>query len=282
MRCAVLRKLLYISGRSISSMKIVGTAGLLLLTVNPGSVASTYIDLRRIEPITGDAETGAKKAMVCQACHGANGAPVAPTFPRLAGQRRDYLYHRLVSFKRASPKDPYYSQSPMTPNVAGLSDSDMRDLAAYFAAQAPLVSATAPSTEGNGEALFVAGDPARGIPPCQGCHGSDANGSPSRDRQYSAYPALRGQYATYITARLRSFRSGLPHGTTNDFVMNGVAQALDDQSIEAIAAWLSSLTPPKSFRSPDRHAAAIIGITHDTHYPLASGENKRLDRRPMQ
>jgi cytochrome c553 len=125
-----LRKLLHILGRLLSPTKIVGAVGLLLLTANPGSAASTYIDLRRIEPASGDPEAGAKKATVCQACHGANGASLAPTFPRLAGQRVDYLYHRLLSFKRATPKDPYYSQSPMTPNVAGLSDTDMRDLAA--------------------------------------------------------------------------------------------------------------------------------------------------------
>jgi cytochrome c553 len=94
--------------------------------------------------------------------------------------------------------------------------------------------------------LFLAGDPARGIPPCQGCHGREANGPSKRDPQYATYPALRGQYAPYITARLRSFRSGLPHNTTNDFVMAGVAQSLDDESIQAIAAWLNSLTPLKS------------------------------------
>src|SRR5258708_26505065 len=90
-----------------------------------------------IERVDGDAGGGAKKAAVCFACQGATGVSVAPTFPRLAGQRADYLYHRLVSFKRADPKDPYYSVSPMTPNVAHLSDTDMRHLATYFSSQTP-------------------------------------------------------------------------------------------------------------------------------------------------
>jgi cytochrome c553 len=57
---------------------------------------------------------------------------------------------------------------------------------------------------------------------------------------------LRGQYSTYLVARLTSFHNNLPHDTTNDFIMGGVAVTLDDDSIQAIAAWLSSLTPSRS------------------------------------
>jgi cytochrome c553 len=209
------------------------------------AAAPRYMDLRHIEPVHGDAASGAKKATVCFACHGANGVSVAPTFPRLAGQRADYLYHRLVSFRRADPKDAYYSVSPMTPNVANLSDADMRDLAAYFSSQTPPATAAA-ATPGKGEALFLAGDAARGIPPCQGCHGAEAGGPSISTGQYAAYPSLRGQYAPYLIARLASFQKNLPHDTTNDFIMGGVAQTLDDESIQAIAAWLSSLTPDRS------------------------------------
>jgi cytochrome c553 len=219
---------------------------LLLMAASALAAAPRYADLRHIEPVHGDAAAGAKKATVCFACHGADGASVAPTFPRLAGQRADFLYHRLVSFKRADPKDPYYSVSPMTPNVASLSDTDMRDLAAYFSSQTPPATTATAAAPGNGEALFLAGDPARGIPPCQGCHGADAGGSSIGTGQYAAYPSLRGQYAPYLIARLTSFHKNLPHDTTNDFIMGGVAQTLDDESIQAIAAWLSSLTPARS------------------------------------
>ena len=223
----------------------VAMGALLLVAASALAAAPRYLDLRHIEPVHGDAAAGAKKAAVCFACHGAAGVSVAPTFPRLAGQRADYLYQRLVSFKRADPKDPYYSVSPMTPNVAHLSDTDMRDLATYFSLQTPPATA-APTAPGKGEALFLAGDPARGVPPCQGCHGADAGGPSISTGQYAAYPSLRGQYAPYLIARLTSFHKNLPHDTTNDFIMGGVAQALDDESIQAIAAWLSSLTPARS------------------------------------
>ena len=210
--------------------------------------ASRYTDLRHIEPIHGDVAAGARKAAVCQACHGV-GESVAPTFPRLAGQRPDYLYYRLVAFKTADPKDPYYAQSPMSSQVANLTDADMRDLAVYFAAQTPTagnLATVAAAMAGKGEALFLSGEPARGIPPCQGCHGADARGTPIATGQYAAYPSLRGQNAPYLIARLTSFHKSQPHDTTNDFIMDGVAQTLDEESIQALAAWLSSLTPASS------------------------------------
>jgi cytochrome c553 len=237
----------------LSSIGIAGLAASLVLVGGAGAGASRYVDLRRIDPIHGDAAAGARKAAVCHACHGV-GASVAPTFPRLAGQRPDYLYHRLISFKSADPKDPYYAESPMRSQVTNLSDADMRDLAVYYAAQAPTVTGAAAAgaaaaqqaVEGKGQALFLAGDPGRGIPPCQGCHGADAGGTPIATGQYAAYPSLRGQYSLYVVARLTSFHKELPHDTTNDFIMSGVARSLDDDSIQAIAAWLGSLTPAVS------------------------------------
>jgi cytochrome c553 len=219
-----------------------------LLVAYAGYGDPRFTDLRTIEPIHGNATAGAQKAAVCLACHGANGVSVAPTFPRLAGQRADYLYHRLVSFKQADPKDPYYSISPMTAIAVTLSDDDARNLATYFSAQ-PLqvtdVASPAPAAA-KGAALFYAGDPSKGVPPCQGCHGADASGVTDRDNQYATYPSLRGQYGPYVIARLTNYRAGLPHDTSNDFIMAGVAQTLDDDSIQALAAWISSLTPTKS------------------------------------
>jgi cytochrome c553 len=102
--------------------------------------------------------------------------------------------------------------------------------------------ANAAAAPGKGEALLLTGDPVRGIPPCQGCHGAEAGGPSISTGPYAAYPSLRGQYAPYLIARLTSFHKNLSHDTTNDFIMGGVAQTLDDESIQAIAAWLSSLT----------------------------------------
>jgi cytochrome c553 len=229
----------------------------LLLAGNVVAQSRSYIDLRYIEPVHGDAAAGEKKATLCVACHGANGNSSAPIFPRLAGQREDYLYHRLVSFKYADPKDPYYAASPMTANATALSDADMRDLAAYFAGQAPPAAPVDPAApveqaapvqltstvDEVGQRLFNHGDPALGIPPCLGCHGADARGPAISVNQYAAWPALRGQYAPYLSARLSNFRRDQPADTSNSFIMHGIAHTLDDASIQALADWLSSLPP---------------------------------------
>jgi cytochrome c553 len=214
--------------------------------------APPYTDLRNVEPIHGDVAAGAAKAKACFGCHGENGTSVAPIFPRLAGQRADYLYHRLLAFKRAGAKDPYYSKSPMTPMAVPLSDLDMRNLAAFFASQEPHPAAPttpainpAPAPE-KGERIFRTGDPVNGIPPCQGCHGAGARGTAVDHGPYLVYPVLRGQYSPYLVARLTNFRIGLPHDTTSDFIMSNVARTLDDDSLQAIAAWLGSLPPAKS------------------------------------
>jgi len=81
---------------------------------------------------------------------------------------------------------------------------------------------------------------------CGRCHGADAAGPSISTGPYAAYPSLRGQYAPYLIARLTNFHKHLPHDTTSDFIMGGVAQTLDDEAIQAIAAWLSSLTPERS------------------------------------
>jgi cytochrome c553 len=207
-----------------------------------------YIDLRRITPILGYAEAGRAKSEVCAACHGPQGIAITPAFPNLAGQRADFLYWQLVQFKRGR------TESPMAPLVAELGEPDMRDLAAYYASLTPArTDATGPSDATQlqrGEQLFLSGDPAKGIPPCKACHGVDARGHPNaahRDRggytPYAAYPALRGQQAMYLQAKLAEYRNGKLHDSTTDFVMSGVAQRLDDGSVQALSAWLSHLPP---------------------------------------
>ncbi|MEJ1963874.1 MAG: c-type cytochrome [Gammaproteobacteria bacterium] len=154
----------------------------------------------------------------------------------------------------------------MTPLVATLTEADLRDLAAYFARVAGNASTSAattgPSTPpeateapdagklARGEHLYRQGDAARGAPPCQGCHGSEATGNPLTQEPHTAgvayyrtYPALRGQKAAYLVSRLGQYRGGQLVDSSNDFIMQGVAARLDDDSIDAIATWLSSLPP---------------------------------------
>lgn len=203
--------------------------------------AAGYIDQRHVEPVQGDVAAGAAKAVVCVACHGPNGNAIVAAFPKLAGQHAEYISGELHKFKRGTRPD-----SPMTALAMPLTDEDIRNLAVYFAAQAhtpsPLPPAD-PTTLARGEALYKQGDPARGAPACQGCHGTDANGPGTGPVHYRAWPALRGQNGEYVVQRLQNYRDGKLKDSSNDFIMHGVAQTLDDGSIRALAAYLSSLPP---------------------------------------
>jgi cytochrome c553 len=206
----------------------------------PAASSVTFLDLRAQAPIQGDAAAGAGKATVCGACHGPQGIAIAPNFPNLAGQSATYLYVQLKQFHQGQRRDPV-----MTGQAAHLSDADMRDLASHFASLAPKPAGTADANS-RGAQIFLTGDPSRGIPPCQACHGSDALGphaqpGPAPHPPWSTFPRLRGQSAIYLTKRLTDFRNGIRPGSSNTRVMEGVAHALDDADVQALAAYLSNL-----------------------------------------
>jgi len=95
----------------------------------------------RAEPESGTPRAGERvargkeKATVCAACHGANGISAMATWPTLAGQHEDYLRQALTQYKLGERTDPV-----MAGQVNDLSENDIADLAAYFAAQPGLVS----------------------------------------------------------------------------------------------------------------------------------------------
>ena len=229
-------------------------------------VPTPPLDLRRIKPLQGDAVAGKAKAEVCGACHGAEGIAIAPLFPNLAGQHAEYLYWQLQEYKRGN-----VPPGTMTPLVTDLSDTDMRDIAMYYASlphnppTPPAAPAEPSSTEegatdetpatpidpalvAQGESLYLDGNPAKGMPPCQGCHGGDAMGfpdalKPDRDGHvpYAVFPILRGQQHDYLQTRLAQYQAGTIVDSSTDKVMNSVGHRLDSDSIAAISAYLSGL-----------------------------------------
>jgi cytochrome c553 len=173
-------------------------------------------------------------------CHGPVGVSPVPAFPNLAGQHAEYLYWQLTEFKREARPE-----SPMTAQVANLDDAAMRDLAVYFSSLPAATPTPGTTSSERGSQLYREGDAGAGVPPCQGCHGRNAQGHPlaQDDAQWRAYPALRGQHAAYLAQRLKDFRDGKHTLSSNDRIMTPIARALDDTSIMAITAWLESPTP---------------------------------------
>jgi cytochrome c553 len=80
--------------------------------------------------LAGDVEAGKIKSAMCASCHGVNGISMSPLWPNLAGQKEQYLIKQIKAFRDGTRKDPM-----MAPMVAALSDTDIENLAAYYAAQ---------------------------------------------------------------------------------------------------------------------------------------------------
>jgi cytochrome c553 len=83
-----------------------------------------------VAAIAGDAAAGKAKSVACAACHGPTGVSVNPMWPSLAGQQEMYVAKQITAFRDGMRGDPV-----MAPMAAALSDADIADLAAYYAAQ---------------------------------------------------------------------------------------------------------------------------------------------------
>jgi cytochrome c553 len=171
----------------------------------------------------------------CVACHAADGNSVIPANPKLAGQFQEYLNKQLANFKGQGGMKAERDNPVMAGMVANLSADDLRNVAAYYAAQ-KLRPATASSKElaAQGQKLWRGGNASNGVPACAGCHGPNGAGIPIQ------YPRLAGQFAEYLEAQLKLFRAGTRANDVNG-MMRGVAAKMTDQEIKAVAEYAAGL-----------------------------------------
>lgn len=73
-------------------------------------------------------QAGKQAANSCASCHGANGISPNDNYPNLAGQKAVYLEKQMIDFKSKSRVDPI-----MNSMVAGLTEQQIKDIAAYYA-----------------------------------------------------------------------------------------------------------------------------------------------------
>jgi len=172
---------------------------------------------------------------VCAACHAADGNSAAAANPKLAGQIPEYLHKQMANFKPQGGKKPERDNAVMAGMVAGLSDADMRNVAAHYAAQ-KLKPAKAADKDlaALGQKIYRGGNAATGMPACAGCHGPTGAGMPSQ------YPRIAGQFAEYIEAQLKAFRAGARANDPNG-MMRGVAVRMNDREIQAVSDYVAGL-----------------------------------------
>jgi cytochrome c553 len=184
----------------------------------------------------GDAARGqAVATAVCGACHGPDGNSPVAVNPKLAGQHPDYLFKQMKNFKAAEGKQPERTNPIMNGMIAAFDEGQMRDLAAYFAAQTQKGEvAKNRETIELGQKLYRAGDQAKGLPACAACHGPAGTGIPAQ------FPRIGGQYAEYTEAQLKAFRDGARANDPNK-MMRMVAIKMTDHEIKAVSDYIAGL-----------------------------------------
>jgi cytochrome c553 len=186
----------------------------------------------------GKAADGQAKTALCAACHGQGGNSTNPEWPRLAGQSAVYIAEQLHMFKAGTRTNPV-----MQPLVASLSDQDIDDLAVYFQTQTPLGLEADPSYWKAGEALYLRGDTASGVPACVACHGPAGRGNPA-----AGYPALRAQQSVYVVKQLNAYADGSRYTGAaaiktdpNAVMMFTLAKRLTAEQIRDVASYVQGM-----------------------------------------
>lgn len=185
----------------------------------------------------GDPVAGREKAESerCIECHGEAGQGAGHSngpegkFAKLAGQSAAYIVKQIEDFRSGARK-----HDVMAMMARSLDPADLRDIAAYFAAQAPM-QGEGPAGAGDAERLVAQGDAARGVPACGACHGGTTRAPAS-----ALHPRLAGQAYRYLAQQLQDWRSGWRRNSPGG-VMSAATARLTDAEIEALSLYWAGL-----------------------------------------
>ena len=166
---------------------------------------------------------------MCSSCHGPDGRSVSSTFPRLAGQQKDYIETQLKAFRDKTRADPH-AKTYMWGMAARLSDPLILGIADYYSRQPAVAGTPGNSPEAAaGAKIYTEGIAAESVPACKACHGDHAEGN-------SAIPRLAGQHRAYIEAQLEAF----PSNARANEVMHDNSKGLTAEEIRDVAAYVQT------------------------------------------
>jgi len=173
---------------------------------------------------------GATLALNCTMCHGAQGMSTSDA-PNLSGQYPEVVIKQLMDYRSGKRGSPI-----MQALAQGLADTDIADLAAYYASLPK--ARTAPTTyDEELPALVRVGAPLRNIAPCISCHGGI-------DQKFGA-PWLEGMPKGYLAQQLKAFRSG-QRGNDPEAQMRNVVRTMTDAEIEDVSAFYARKAGPRT------------------------------------
>jgi len=189
--------------------------------------ATAKIDPAKGESIYTNGDS-ARNIPACVSCHGAAGNSTITQNPKLSSQHEAYVYKQLADFKTPQRNNPV-----MSGIAKGLSDDDMKNIAAYLDKQtAKTGAARNKDTIELGKKIFRAGIANKDVPACAGCHGATGNGIPSQ------FPRLSGQHQDYTLAQLNAFGNGT---RKNSPQMVTIAKRMSEDEMKAVADYVAGL-----------------------------------------
>lgn len=180
------------------------------------------------KPTKGNANRGKRLAERCAGCHGYDGNSLNPYMPSLAGSPAEYIAKATIDYR-----DGKRTEALMQEPVAGLSNQQIRDLAAYFALQTT-ESPLHKDIESDG-AFHPLEDGEHMAASCNGCHGAAGN---SRMKKI---PSLTGQDVRYLTRATKDYQIDKRHHKT----MTNLVSGLSDVDIEKIAYFYAVQEPER-------------------------------------
>lgn len=184
---------------------------------------------------SGDAAQGEAQSAACGACHGQDGATgLDPTYPNLAGQNEKYLFSQLKLIQSEQRSIPL-----MAGQLAGKSEQDLANIAAYYASLPGKVSQASGDDEAIAKAaqIYRGGIAAKGVAACTACHNPNGGGNAQ-----AGFPRISGQPAAYSINQLTAYREQLRNTDENvGGMMRGVAEGLTDTEIALVADYIQGL-----------------------------------------
>lgn len=172
----------------------------------------------------GDAARGRQLAAErgCAGCHGEGGRSGMPQVPSLSGQPSDFVTLQMILFREGIRQVP-----AMNEFARGLTDQQIEDLAAFYAALPPGAAEDRGTLD---PALSAQGASLSQQRNCGACHLPDYRGQ-------TQIPRLAGQREDFLLHTMREYRDNLRVGT--DTSMNAVLYGLSDADLAALAHHLA-------------------------------------------
>jgi cytochrome c553 len=168
-------------------------------------------------PATGNAAAGKAASAPCAGCHGDQGVSSNPANPSLAGQDAQYFVAAMRAYQ-----DGTRTEETMKLAAAGLGETVLADLAAFYAAQQPKQpKVTKPLTL------------AEWVQRCDRCHGVNGNSIDPRT------PAIAAQRIEYLQKALQAYQSG----QRKNSVMAAMSGPLTDADVAGLASHYARQQP---------------------------------------